>query len=183
MFKLFRIQGRLRHSVLICFCLLPLLFLSYAKPQEKASEDKLDRKPVEPKNRTELIRGRVVWLADALKNEFDITTVPEAAEASLAFFTEQGKLLPIVENLRGRAFRKDARLRDKELELSVRIYEKHPYVQVVTVYEVDEDQKYEMDYWCDVCAIVMYETGPCACCQDANRPRKRVVKNGITQDE
>ena len=183
MFKLLFIQGRLRLSVLTCFCLLPLLFLSYANPQEKAGEDTLEKKPVDSKYRTELIRGRVLWLADALKNEFDITSVPEAAENSLVFFTKEGKLLPIVENLRGRAFRKDARLRDKELELSVRIYEKHPYVQVVTVCEVDEDRRYEIDYWCDVCAIVMFETGPCACCQDANRLRKRIVKNGIAQDE
>lgn len=183
MFNLFFMQGKLRHSVLACFCLLSLLLLSYSRPQGKANEDKLNRKLVEHKYRTELIRGRVLWLADALKNEFDITTVPEAAESSLAFFTEQGKLFPIVENLRGRAFRKDARLRDKDLELSVRIYEMHPYIQVVTIYEVDEDRRYEIDYWCDVCAIVMYETGPCACCQDANRLRKRIVKNGIPQDE
>ncbi|HUP79500.1 MAG TPA: hypothetical protein VM260_13190, partial [Pirellula sp.] len=151
--------------------------------QESVFERKLDRKPSEPHFRTELIRGRVLWQADALKNEFDITSVPEAAKSSLAFLTVQGKLLPIVENLRGRAFRKDVRLRDRELELSVRIYEKHPYVQVVTVYEVDGDRRYEIDYWCDVCAIVMYETGACACCQDANRMRKRIVKNGIPQDE
>ena len=185
MLKLFYFPGRRHHRVLTWFFILslPLLFLPYANPQEKTGEVTLDRRLVEPKYRTELIRGRVLWQADALKKEFDITTVPEAAESSLAFFTAKGKLLPIVENLRGRAFRKDARLRDRDLELSVRIYEKHPYVQVVTVYEVDEDRRYEIDYWCDVCAIVMYETGPCACCQDANRMRKRIVKDGIPQDE
>ena len=177
--------GRLHHRALTWFFILslPLLFLSNARTQEKVVERKLDRKPSEPNFRSELMRGRVSWLADALKNEFGITTVPEAAESSLAFFNDQGNLFPIVENLRGRAFRKDARLRDTDLELSVRIYEKHPYVQVVTVHELDEDRRYEIDYWCDVCAIVMYETGPCACCQDANRLRKRIVKDGISQDE
>lgn len=183
MFQAFLMQVKLRHVALTCFCLPALLFMSYARPQEMAREDTLDRKPIEFKYRTELIRGRVLWVADALKNEFDITTVPEAAESSLAFLTREGKLLPIVENLRGRAFRKDARLRDKDLELSLRIYEKHPYVQVVAVYAVDEDRRYEMDYWCDICSIVMYETGPCSCCQDANRLRKRIVKNGIAEDE
>ncbi len=185
MLKLFSFSVRLHHWVLTWFFILsfPLLFLSYARTQEKVVERKLDRKPSEPNFRSELIRGRVLWQAVALKKEFDITTVPEAAESSLAFFTAQGKLLPIVENLRGRAFRKDARLRDTDLELSVRMFEKHPYVQVITVYEVEEDRRYEIDYWCDVCAIVMYETGPCACCQDANRMRKRIVKDGIPQDE
>ena len=183
MFNLSFIQDQLRPIILTCYCLLPLQFLSWANPPEKAVENAPVRKPIETKHRTELIRGRVLWLAEALKNEFDITTAAEVAENSLAFLTDQGKLLPIVENLRGRAFRKDARLRDKELELSLRIYEKHPFVQVVAVYEVDEDRKYEIDYWCDVCAIVMYETGPCACCQDGNRMRKRIVKNGIPEDE
>jgi hypothetical protein len=94
-----------------------------------------------------------------------------------------GKLLPIVENIRGRAFRKDARLREMELELTIRIHDQHPYVQIVRMYQVVGEQRLEVDYWCDVCAIVMFEAGPCSCCQDNNRLRKRRVVNGETQDQ
>ena len=68
------------------------------------------------------------------------------------------------------------------MELSVRRYKQHPMLQVIRVYELDQDEKFEVDYWCDVCAIVMFEKGFCACCQDDNRLRRRIVKRGVTAD-
>jgi hypothetical protein len=132
-----------------------------------------DDSEAKPKFETELIRGKVVWLAAALKSEFGISTVPEVAENSLALYTSEGKLLPIVENLRGRAFRKDERLRDQEIEILARRYHDQPLIQVLRLYQFEDGQRVEVDYWCDVCAIVMFESGPCACCQDDNRMRKR----------
>jgi hypothetical protein len=126
-----------------------------------------------PKFETELIRGKVVWLAAALKSEFGISTVPEVAESSLALLTKDGELLPIVENLRGRAFRKDERLRDREVEILSRRYHDQPLIQVLRLYQFEAGERVEVDYWCDVCAIVMFESGPCSCCQDDNRMRKR----------
>ena len=129
---------------------------------------------------TELIRGQVVWLAEALKNKFGISTVPEVKEHALAILSSDGQLFPIVENLRGRAFRKDERLRKKQIEILARRYRHQPLIQVLRVYEIDNGKRYELDYWCDVCAIVMFETGPCACCQDDNRLRKRLAANDDT---
>ncbi|MCA9263347.1 MAG: hypothetical protein KDA60_05840 [Planctomycetales bacterium] len=123
--------------------------------------------------RTEVVRGKVVWLADALSAELAITTVPEARERILAVLTPDGQLWPLLEDGRGRAFRTDARLRNVSMELIVRRHTKHPLLQVVRVYELRGDDKLEVDYWCDVCAIVMYEQGPCSCCQAENRLRKR----------
>ena len=114
-------------------------------------------------------------MADALKSEFGISTVPEADKSVLAVHTKDGQLVPIVENLRGRAFRKDERLRGKEMEILARRYERQPLIQVLRIYQLDDGERYEVDYWCDVCAIVMYEKGPCSCCQDDNRLRKRPV--------
>lgn len=133
-----------------------------------------------PAFRTELIEGQVVWLAAALKSKFGISTVPEVAENSLALLTKDGQLLPIVENLRGRAFRKDERLREKNMQILARRYDHQPLIQILRVYEIDDDQRYEVDYWCDICAIVMFETGPCACCQDHNRLRKRLAEDDDT---
>ncbi len=129
-----------------------------------------------PEFQTELIRGKVLWTAAALQDQFGISTVPEAAENSLALLTAEGGLLPIVENVRGRAFRKDPRLRGKEMELLVRRYQQQPLVQVLRIYLLEDSKRYELDYWCDVCAIVMFETGPCSCCQDDNRLRKRLAE-------
>lgn len=129
----------------------------------------------DPVYHNERVRGRVVWMADALKDEFGISTVPESQDRVLAIKTEDGKLLPLVENLRGRAFRKDERLRDRPMEIWVRRYQDQPLVQVLRIFELTDDEMMEVDYWCDVCAIVMFETGPCSCCQDHNRLRKREV--------
>ena len=131
-----------------------------------------------PKFESELIRGKVVWLAAALKSEFGISTVPEVAENSLALWTNDGQLLPIVENLRGRAFRKDERLREMEVEILARRYDDQPFIQVLKLFQIDGQKRFQVDYWCDVCAIVMFETGPCACCQDDNRLRKRPAPSG-----
>jgi hypothetical protein len=161
-------------SLLVCWA-VPFQVACAGDPQaaQTESETDSDRKP---EFRTELIRGKVTWLAAALKSKFGISTVPEVAENSLALVTDDGRLLPIVENLRGRAFRKDERLRGKDMQILARRYQQHPLIQVLRVYEFDEGKRYEVDYWCDVCAIVMFETGPCACCQDDNRLRKRLVE-------
>ena len=45
---------------------------------------------------TELVRGRVVWMADALLRRFGIHSVPEAAQRQLALETPAEKLHPLV---------------------------------------------------------------------------------------
>ena len=143
-------------------------------PTLLADEEQTDEKP---NFKTELLRGKVVWLADALKSEFGISTVPEVEKNSLALLTKDGQLFPLVENRRGRAFRKDKRLMEMEVEILARRYDKQPLIQVVKLFEIDGDQRFEVDYWCDVCAIMMFESGPCDCCQDDNRLRKRPAPN------
>ncbi len=147
-----------------------------SQEQEPATSEVPSPAAPSPAYHNEWIRGRVVWLADAFEKQFGITTVPEVAEHNLAILTPDGALLPLVENLRGRAFRKDPQLRAMELEILARRYEKQPFVQIVKIVEIDGDQRFEIDYWCDVCAIIMFEKGPCACCQDENRLRRRLVE-------
>jgi len=138
--------------------------------------DQADQNPA-PEFTQATVRGRVVYLAAALQDMFGISTVPAAAERVLALKTPDDQLVPIVENLRGRAFRKDERLREMDVEILARRYDDQPFVQVLKLFEIDDrGRRYEVDYWCDVCAIVMFESGPCSCCQDDNRLRKRLVQ-------
>ncbi len=126
---------------------------------------------------TTQVDGRVVWFGEALAEGLGVQTVPEARRRELALRTDQGELIPLIENLRARAFRKDERLRQMHVRLSVRKYRRTPALQIVRVYEIAPDgQLLQVDYWCDVCAIVMFEEGPCACCQEPNRLRKRPVE-------
>lgn len=124
---------------------------------------------------TENVRGRVVYLSEALQRRFGVKTVPEANQRVLALETTDEQLLPLVEDGRGRSFRKDSRLRNMDVELYVRRYRGAPLLQVMRIYELKDDKKFLVDYWCDTCAIVMFEDGPCDCCQDHNRIRKREV--------
>jgi hypothetical protein len=164
-----------RRLIFVAYALLVLGATSSAADDAKIAESK------KPKFRTESVRGKVVWFGEALKDHFKISTVPESYERTLAIHTEQGHLLPLAEDLRGRSFRTDERLRDKPMELFVRRYEMHPMLQIIRVYEFKEQKKYQVDYWCDVCAIVMFEKGFCACCQDNNRLRHRLVDKQPTR--
>lgn len=127
------------------------------------------------KYQTKSVRGRVVWLNEALKRRYGIGTVPEAAQRVLALETAQGQLLPIVEDIRGRAFRKDPRLRKMDVELLVRQYTGSPLLQILRVYAHEKGKKVEVDYWCEICAIAMYELKACDCCQGPIDLRRRAV--------
>ena len=119
------------------------------------------------------VRGRVVYLADALEQRAGAAAVPEAKDRILALETKAGELIPLLEDVRGRAFRRDERLRKMEVELLVRRYKGSPVVQVIRLFEVAKDGLYEVDYWCEICAIAMYELKECECCQGPIELRKR----------
>ena len=121
------------------------------------------------------LRGQVRFLGEALANRFGVKSVKEAGQRQLVLETPQGELHPLVEDVRGRAFRADARLRELDVELLVRRYKGSPFVQIIQVFSHKAGKKFELDYWCDICAIVMFESKPCDCCQADNRLREREV--------
>lgn len=153
-------------------CFLPLFCLAAAL---LASPSLAEEKPAAPKFTTETLRGKVVFLAEALEKKYGVKSVTEAKKAALALQDDAGKLHPLVEDVRGRAFRVDKRLRDIKVELLVRRYVDSPAVQIVGVYELAKDGRFEIDYWCSVCAIAMYELKQCECCQGNIELRKRKV--------
>jgi len=130
------------------------------------------------------LRGKVRYLGPALKERYGIEAVPESAERQIVLDIPDGELVPLVEDIRGRAFRVDERLRDMEVEILVRRYQHSPFAQVIQLAEVKKDGVFIVDYWCDVCAIAMYELKPCDCCQAPNRLRlRRVTDAGIANEE
>lgn len=121
-------------------------------------------------------RGRVVFLADAVEKQTGVPVVPEARDRVLALQTAKGELIPLLEDVRARAFRRDERLRKMEVELVVRHYAASPLVQIIGLAEIAKDGKFEIDYWCDICAIAMFEQKDCECCQEPNVLRRRKVE-------
>ena len=128
------------------------------------------------KHTTETLRGRVVWLDEALSRRYEITTDPAAAKTSVVLETPQGRLVPLVPDVRGWAFTLDERLRDVDLELFVRRHAELPMVQVIRVLKRTSDGLFEIDYWCDVCAISMFTLKSCECCQGPTRLRETPVE-------
>lgn len=123
----------------------------------------------------ESLRGKVVWLADALKSRHGIESDADAAKTYCALVTVDGQILPIVKDARGRGFWLDPRIRDIDVELLTRRLPGTSMIQVIRVYTLKDDGKYEMDYWCDVCSIPMFELKACECCQGPTRIRERRV--------
>jgi hypothetical protein len=128
-----------------------------------------------PRHTAETIHGRVVWLDEALKRRYDITTDPAASQTSVVVETPRGQLVPLVPDVRGWAFTIDSRLRDADLELLVRRHAGLPLVQVIRVLKRKDGGLYEIDYWCDVCAISMFTLKSCECCQGPTRLRETRV--------
>jgi hypothetical protein len=129
------------------------------------------------------VRGKVVFLVEAVEDRFGVKAVPEAQQRILALATPDGQYYPLFEDVRGRAFRKDKRLRGIDVELLARQYKGSPLLHVIRVFALEDGKKYELDYWCDVCAIAMFELKPCDCCQGPIELRKRLVKDGKVVDE
>jgi hypothetical protein len=125
---------------------------------------------------TETLRGKVVWLDEALARLYGVAVEPATAHTEVALETPSGSLVPIMSDTRGRAFAVDERLRDVELELLVRRYSGAPFVQVIRVRKHTPQGLRELDYWCDICAIRMYILKDCECCQGPTRLREEPVE-------
>jgi len=128
-----------------------------------------------PEYKTEKLSGKVVWLDAALKELYGISTEPAAEKTAVVLQMADGTLWPIVPDTRGRSFLVDERLRDVDLQLLVRRYDKVPLIQVIRVMRERDGELVEVDYWCDICAIPMYTLKPCECCQGETRLRERPV--------
>ena len=130
-----------------------------------------------PGFKTETLRGRAVYLSEAFEKQTGIAAVPEARQRIIAIEAADGTLVPLLEDARGRAFRSDERLRQMDLELLVRRYSTSPAVQIIRVLEVTKEGRFEIDYWCDICAIPLVENRECDCCQGPVALRRRKVND------
>ncbi|MGQ0636017.1 MAG: hypothetical protein ACT4QC_15510 [Planctomycetaceae bacterium] len=124
-----------------------------------------DRATADDKPARAVVSGKVVRLADALQKR-GVKTYGEEIKDQVVLVTEQGDLIPLVPDWRGRAFYQDKRLRDRPVDLVINRRRGVPWVQVLSIYVFDENEtRCLADYWCDICSIPMYEIKECECCQ------------------
>lgn len=146
------------------------------EPPNAATTQQSDQPGKKLTYQVESLRGRIVWQNEALERRAGIRTVPESRERVIAIETRAGKIIPLIEDIRGRAFRVDKRLRDlADCELLVRRYDDSPAVQVIKIFTHEGGHQYELDYWCEICAIAMFELKACDCCQGEIEFRRRKV--------
>jgi len=144
-----------------------------AKPETKADANKKPGEAPHPDAFKEIVSGKVVMLSEALERH-GIKNYAEESKGQVVLETEAGELIPIVSDWRGRAFYQDERLRDRPVDLIVYRRPGIPWVQVLSIYTFDEKKvRNIIDYWCDICAIPMYEIKECDCCQGPIRLRFR----------
>jgi hypothetical protein len=118
----------------------------------------------------ELFSGKVVLLQEALQRRG--VKSAEEFKSQVVLETNDGELIPIVPDWRGRALYQDKRLRDRKIELIGSREKAAPYLQVQMIFVFDKQgTRLYMDYWCDICSIAMYEIKPCDCCQEEIRLR------------
>ena len=157
-------------------CIRLLLACSSIALSSQLASSADDPPKPKPKYKSELLRGRVVYLAEAMQRRFGAKTVKEAGQRILALETAKGTLHPLFEDVRGRAFRSDKRLRNRDVTLLVRRYDGSPVVQIIRLFARNKAGLVELDYWCDICAIPMFELKPCDCCQGPIRLREQKAK-------
>ncbi len=142
----------------------------------QTAPDDSAEKAAGPKYTTVSLQGHVVLLGAEVEID-GLELASEAKPGNLLLKDSRGVLHPLLEDRRGHAFRLDPRLTANKLELLVRRFPNHPFVQVLKVYELDGDgRKRELVYWCEVCAITMFELKPCDCCQGTIELQRREVK-------
>lgn len=138
-----------------------------AKPAvSKAADTKNSQpKPLGPSAfKKELFSGQVVFAQEALRKRG--IKVAEEMKSQAVLEMKSGELLPIAADWRGRAFYQDKRLRNRNVELVGYRRPGLPYLQVLVIFVIDEKgRRQEMDYWCEICSIPMYEIKACECCQ------------------
>jgi hypothetical protein len=126
----------------------------------------------------ELFSGQVVSAGEALRRKG--LKPAEEMNGQMVLETDNGELIPILADWRGRSFYQDQRLRDRRVELVGSRKAGIPYLQVLMVFTFNDSGEREYtDYWCDTCAIPMYEIKPCECCQ--GEIRLRFQKQGLPE--
>lgn len=142
------------------------------RAQDASPQDTPPAEPAKEVPRRQLFHGQVITLGEALKRR-DIAFSEEVAN-HLVLDTGDGELIPILADWRGRAFYQDERLRNRDVDLVAIRRPGIPYLQVLMVYTFDDEGRRQFtDYWCDICAIAMYEIKLCECCQGDIRLRFR----------
>ncbi len=130
----------------------------------------------EPETKTVQLEGKVVPMAGILE-KFGSRLDREAAPHWLALVTNDGKTYPLIKDDGSRLFFSDARLQNRAMRISGRLFQDTHLLQVLSVNSVKNGQLHEIYYWCDICSIRRNELlKKCDCCGGPMELREEPVK-------
>jgi hypothetical protein len=155
-------------------CLIFLVLAASARlavPEEKPAGSAGPRRAYQETK----LRGKVVPYKPALERMLQIKLAKTWGEDLLALETDDGKLLPILPTEEARFFYQDPQMHNRPVELKVRIHERTSGLQLIEFNTVKDGKLNEIYYWCDVCAIKLFASEPCVCCQGPLEVREHPV--------
>lgn len=129
----------------------------------------------EPQAKTIQLTGKVVPLAGLLE-KFGSHLDPEAAPHWLTLVTDDKQVYPLIRDDGARMFFKDARLLDRPMRLTGKLYSGTHLLQVLTVQSLIKGELHDVYYWCDICSIKRFEKKACECCGGPMELREVAVK-------
>ena len=107
--------------------------------------------------------GKVVPLKDLLEKAGSKLD-RDAEPFWLALVTAEGKVYPIIKDAGGRRYFKDERLRNREVQITGRLFANTGLLQVLSALGLKDGKAYDLHYWCDICAIKRHELMAYECC-------------------
>ncbi len=116
-------------------------------------------------NTTELLaRGRIVNVVEGQRQTND--PAPVVTSGLLwGFKTKEGRTYILQRGKFSEAIWLDERIRNRELELRLRLSPKSPAAEVLALRSVKDGVLQDLYYYCDVCVIKSVSPEPCYCCQ------------------
>lgn len=141
---------------------MPLLAAQSASAQESAaaSQNRLE------KAQRVVLRGRVVCFTEEFARLHGIKPECEEARIVQGFKTSTGQLYSILPTDPAAAVYDDQRFRERELQITARLFAATTWLEVIKIQSVRAGRLYDLYYFCDVCNIRTHKPGPCECCQD-----------------
>ena len=119
-----------------------------------------------PDGKAARLRGRIVCLTEELVSEHQVTPACATRGHVYALKTGDGKLHPLLPTESAAAVWLDERYRQLDLQIVARRFPNTEFIEVIKYQTWRNDKPFDLDYFCIVCNISVYQPGPCECCQD-----------------
>lgn len=102
------------------------------------------------------LRGRIVCLTEDCGLRGHVYSLKTADD----------KLYPILPTDSATAIFLDERYRQRELQITARLFPAGNSIEVIAIQSWRNGQLYDLGYYCEVCNITTHKPGPCDCCQE-----------------